>query len=79
VVAGFVVLYVRVLCGTVDQGREEFANQLVHFAFFGGGRNIILVLVQIRALIFAIKITKAINLLKSQVLIQRKVIGRKRA
>ena len=53
-VAGFVMLYVRIFCGSGDQGREIFANQLVHFAFFGGGRNIILVLVQICALIFVI-------------------------
>ena len=53
-VAGFVMLYVRVLCRAVDQGEEEFADQLVHFAFFEGRRNIVLVLVQICALIFAI-------------------------
>mgnify|MGYP001529459491 CR=1 FL=1 len=77
-VAGFVMLYVRVLCGTVDQGREEFANQLVHFAFFGGGRNIILVFVQICALIFAIKITKAIRKRRTDMTLDMKKIAERK-
>ena len=40
------------LCSEILE--EEFADQLVHFAFFEGRRNIVLVLVQICALIFAI-------------------------
>ena len=72
------MLYVRVLCGTVDQGREEFANQLVHFAFFGGGRNIILVFVQICALIFAIKITKAIRKRRTDMTLDMKKIAERK-
>lgn len=77
-VAGFVMLYVRVLCGTVDQGREKFANQLVHFAFFGSGRNIILVLVQICALIFAIKITKAMRKRRTDMTLDMKKIAKRK-
>ena len=40
------------LCSEILE--EEFADQLVHFAFFEGRRNIVLVLVQICALILAI-------------------------
>ena len=77
-VAGFVMLYVRVFCGSGDQGREKSADQLVHFAFFEGGRNIILVLVQICALIFAIKITKAIRKRRTDMTLDMKKIAERK-